>query len=145
LGGTNHLNAAPAEVMRVLLDVSAYRSILPLTLEAREVGWKGDNRLVFFRQGGRVGTASYTLLVRRESPGLIRFWLDPAFPHEIEDCWGFFRVQPFGEHKTLLTYAAVLRLEFGFIRMFFSERIRAFALETPLRVRWYFGSKVAGR
>jgi len=146
-GGISYgvIDASPAEVMRALLDVNTYRSILPLTLEAREVGRKGDNSLVFFRQGGRLGTASYTLLVRRESPSLLRFWLDPAFPHEIEDCWGYFRVQPFGAQKTLLTYAAVLRLELGFVRMFFSEKIRSFAMDTPLRVQWHFGTKLSGR
>jgi len=140
------IDASPAEVMNVLLDVGAYRAILPLTLEAKEVGRKGDNKLVFFRHGGRVGSAGYTAIVRRESPSVLRFWLDPEYPHEVEDCWGYFRVEAMAEgKKTLLTYGAVLRLEFGFIRMFFSEKIRSFALSTPLRVRSYFQARAKGR
>jgi len=139
------IDAPPARVMDALLDVNAYRAILPLTLEAREVGRKGDNRLIYFRHGGRLGSAGYTAIVRRASPSVLRFWMDPGSPHDIEDCWGYFRVQPFGAGKTLLTYAAVLRLELGFIRMFFAEKIRSFALDTPLRVRWYFAAKPPGR
>lgn len=139
------IDASPAEVIRALLDVSAYRALFPVTLEAKEVGHKGDNRLVFFRHGGRLGSASYTALVRRESPSVIRFWLDPDSPHEVEDCWGYFRVQPFAENRTLLTYAAALRLEFGVIRLLFSEKIRSFALDTPLRVQRYFARSIPGR
>src|SRR5262249_1590702 len=114
------IDASPAEVMGALLDVSTYRTILPLTMEAREVGREGDIRLCLFRRGRRVGSAGYPAIVRRQSPSVLRFWMDPDYPHEIEDCWGYFRVEPTEEgKKTLLTYAAVLRLEFGFIRMFF--------------------------
>jgi hypothetical protein len=139
------IEVPPAEVMRVLMDVSAYRSILPLTMEAREVGRKGDNRLVFFRHGGRLGSAAYTAIVRRESPSVIRVWLDPAFPHEVEDCWGYFRAEAFPEGKTLLTYAALLRLEFGVVRMLFSEKIRTFAMNMPLLLRRYLDARAQGQ
>jgi hypothetical protein len=139
------IDAPEAEVMSVLLDTSAYSAIFPLTLEAREVGRKGDNRLVFFRHGGRFGSASYTAIVRRQSPSVIRFWLDPAFPHEIEDCWGYFRVTALSDKRTLLTYAALLRLEFGVVRMLFLEKIRTYAMNTPLLVRRYFEGKGRGR
>lgn len=139
------VEAAPAEVMRTLLDITAYRAIFPLTMEVREVGRKGGNRLIFFRHGGRLGSASYTAIVRRQSPSVIRFWLDPDSPHEVEDCWGFFRVEAFPAGKTLLTYAALLRLEMGVIKLLFSERIRAFALRTPLLVRRYFEGKSQSR
>lgn len=139
------LDVLPAEVMRALLDTSAYRAIFPLTMEAREVGRKGDNRLIFFRHGGRLGSASYTAMVRRQSPSVIRFWLDPDSPHEVEDCWGYFRIEPFAEGKALVTYAALLRLEMGVIRMLFSEKIRSFALNTPLLLRRYFEGRSPGR
>ena len=139
------IDAPPAEVMSVLLDIRAYSAILPLTLEAREVGRKGDNRLVFFRHGVRLASASYTAIVKRHSPSVIRFWLDPAFPHEIEDCWGYFRVEPLPERRTLLTYAALLRLEFGVTRMLFSEKIRAYAMNTPLLLRRYIEDKRRSR
>jgi len=134
------IDAPAARVMRALDDTSAYRAIFPLTLEAKAQGRRGYDRLVFFRHGGRVGSAGYTAIVRRESPSLVRFWLDPSRPHEVEDMWGYFRVDPLGPDKSLLTYGALLLLEPGFVRFFFSEKIRSYALETPLLVkRWVEG------
>jgi hypothetical protein len=122
-------------VTAVLLDPSAYRSILPMTLESRVLWQRGRDMSVYFRQGGRAGSAEYVLLVRRESQGLLRFWLDPSQPHEIADLWGYFRVQPWGKDASLLTYAALLRLDFGLVKLLFSETIRRYALGTPALVR----------
>ncbi|MFT3767646.1 MAG: hypothetical protein QM820_19500 [Minicystis sp.] len=135
--------APPADVMRALVDPAAYTSILPLTLEARVLGTTGLDTQVFFKQGGKLGTASYVLLVRRESQGLLRFWLDPTQPHEIADCWGYFRVQPWGRHASLLTYAALVHLEFGMVKMLFTETIRKYALTTPALVRNYVRAHLA--
>jgi hypothetical protein len=138
-GGVSYavIPAPLADVMAVLLDPGSYTSIFPLTLEATVVERSGLDFKVFFRVGGRAGTAAYTLAVRRESAGLIRFWLDHSRPHEIADCWGSFRVQPWGKDATLLTYAALLRLDFGLVKLLFSEKIRGFALGTPGLVRSY--------
>jgi hypothetical protein len=131
------LSAPVAEVAAVLADPSTYGSIVPMTLEARVLWQKDRETSVYFRQGGRHGSAAYTLLVRRESLGLFRFWLDPRQPHEIADLWGYFRVQPWGPGASLLTYAALLRLDFGLVKLLFSETIRRVALGTPAAVRAY--------
>jgi hypothetical protein len=124
-------------VMEVLLDPASHRSILPLTLESRVLGHHGQDMQVFIEHGGRLGTASYVLLVRRESPGLLRFWVDPSQPHDIADGWGYFRVQPWRRGETLLTYALLLHLDFGVVKMLFTETIRRYALGTPGLVRAY--------
>jgi hypothetical protein len=136
-GGVSYavIQAPLADVTAVLLDPSAYRSILPMTLESRLLWQRGPDMSVYFRQGGRAGSAAYVLLVRRESQGLLRFWLDPSQPHEIADLWGYFRVQPWGKEGSLLTYAALLRLDFGLVKLLFSEIIRRYALGTPALVR----------
>lgn len=141
-GGISYalIHAPAATIMDVLLDGSSYTRILPLTLEARVIGARGDDRLLFLKQGGKLGTAEYVLAVRRESLGLIRFWLDPSHPHEIGDCWGYFRVQPWGKRTSLLTYAALVHLESGLVKMLFSEKIRSYALGTPGLVRAYVRS-----
>jgi hypothetical protein len=138
-GGISYavIRAPVDDVMSVLVDPASYTSILPLTLESKLLGRRGDVMQVFFKQGGKLGTASYVLLVRRESLGLLRFWLDPAQPHEIADCWGYFRVAPWGKSASLLTYAALVRLDFGMVKMLFSEKIRSYALTTPGLVRSY--------
>jgi hypothetical protein len=131
------IDAPVADVMDVLLDPSSWTSILPLTLEARVTGRPGGDYQVYFKQGGRLGTASYTLFARRESLGLVRFWLDPSEPHDIGDCWGYFRVLPWGKNASLLTYAALLHLDAGLVKLLFTETIRRYALSTPGLVRAY--------
>ena len=134
------VHASPAEVMAAISDPDAYRAILPLLREGRVIGKQGDDLLVYFSHGGRVYSSGYVAIVRRESPGLIRFWLDPSRPHDVADCWGYFRAQPYGP-DTLLTYGALLRLDFGFIKAFFSEKIRKYALDSPLLIRSYDEAK----
>lgn len=138
-GGVSYaLMPAPlTRVMDVLLDPGAYLRILPLTQEARVLSESGLDRQIFLRTGGRAGSVAYVLLVRRESQGLVRFWLDPSQPHEIADCWGYFRVQTWTKETSLLTYAALLHLDFGIVKMLFTETIRRYALNTPALVRGY--------
>jgi hypothetical protein len=137
-GGISYvvISATPTEVMATLNDPAAYSSILPWTMEARVVGKQGEDTKLFLKQGGSLGSASYVMVVRRESQSLLRFWMDPEEPHEIGDCWGYFRVQPWGKHSTLLTYAALLELDFGVLKLF-TETIRKYALTTPALVKAY--------
>jgi hypothetical protein len=129
---------APVEAVEaVLADPGTYPAILPMTLEARIVSRQGRDMHLYLRQGARLGSAAYVLLVRRESASLLRFWLDPTQPHEIADCWGYFRVLPWGKGAALLTYAALIRLDAGMVRFLFSEKIRQYALGTPGLVRAY--------
>jgi hypothetical protein len=141
--------APPAEVMSIFLDPNSYGHIFPLTQEARVAGRAGDDWFVYIRQGGRRASGEYTVRVRRETPSLVRFWMDPGRPHDIGDCWGFFRVDPTKDGRTLLTYGALLHLEFGVIKLLFQEKIRAYALETPALVRRYVeerrGARLPGR
>lgn len=129
------INAPADRVMAALLDVSAYPHILPLVSEAREVGQHGGDRLVQLKHHARVGTAAYTTRLRHEGPGLVRFWMDPAFPHDMDDAWGYFRVQPVSKDRSLFSYGVALNLGFGITRMLFESKIRAQAMRTPDLVR----------
>ncbi|MEZ4302789.1 MAG: hypothetical protein R3B70_48145 [Polyangiaceae bacterium] len=138
LGGVSYCIAeAPAPfVLDMLKDVSLYKRILALTLEASPVGTKGKDQLVFFKHGGKLGTASYTMRIQPADPsGVIRFWMDPAFDHEIEDIWGFVRVEPLAPARCLATYAVLCDLG-TVLRLLFGEKVRDFALDTPEHIRW---------
>jgi hypothetical protein len=145
-GGLSYavIHAPVAEVMAVVADPASYRAILPMTLEARVLSRSGRDVQVFLRQGGRLGSAGYVLLARRESQGLLRFWLDPREPHDIADCWGYFSAKPWGSEGSLLTYAALIRLEDGMVKFLFKETIRKFALGTPGLVRAYVHARHGG-
>jgi hypothetical protein len=129
------VNAPLVDVAAVLNDPATYRAILPMTLDTRVVDRVDGVARVWLRQGTRVGSAAYVLFIRPESQGLLRFWLDASQPHDIADLWGYFRVQPWRPGSCLLTYAALVRLDFGIVKMLFSEAIRRYALGTPGKVR----------
>jgi hypothetical protein len=145
-GGLSYavIHAPVAEVMAVIADPGTYRTILPMTMEVRTLSRSGRDVRVLLRQGGSLGSAGYVLLTRRESQGLLRFWLDPREPHEIADCWGYFRVQPWESEGSLLTYAALLQLDPGLVKLLFKETIRRLALGTPGLVRAYVHARHGG-
>lgn len=142
-GGLSYaiVDASAAFVLEMLTDVSVYKDILALTLEAKAVGERGDDTLVFFKHGGDLGTASYTMRIRpADATGTIRFWMDPAFDHEIEDIWGYVRVTPLGPERSLATYAVLCDVGTIF-RLLFGEKIREYALDTPGHIRFVAGSR----
>lgn len=146
IGGVSYCVAeAPAPVVLAMLaDVSVYKRILALTIEANPVGRKGGDQLVYFKHGGKLGTAGYTMRIRAaDSGGVIRFWMDPAYEHEIDDVWGFVRVEAMGAASCLVTYAVLCDLG-TVIRVVFGERIREYALDTPEHVRWVAAERYSG-
>jgi hypothetical protein len=147
VGGLSYavVQAPPEAVTRALLDVNTYRWILPLTVEAREVARAGSDRWVVIKHGGRFGSVEYTALVRPCADGTIRFWLDPEYPHEVDGAWGFFRVEPRADGKALLSYGAVVDLGDGIAGLFFKDKIRRYALETPRLVRRWVEDHVAAQ
>ena len=147
IGGLGYviISAPPAEVLGVLLEPSSYLHIFTLTQEARLVAREGDDLVIYLRQGGKKVSGEYSVRARRETQSLVRFWLDPSRPHDIGDLWGFFRIDPAPEGKTLLTYGALLHLEFGVIKLLFQEKIRLYALETPSRLRAFVENKHTSR
>lgn len=148
VGGVTYtvVDAAPAEIGAMFDDVDAYRRVLPRTKRARFVGVEANgDRLVELVQGTSLVEATYTLRVRQDSrTGArreVRFWLEPNRPHEIDDAWGFFRMDPFtgpsGEQQVLLTYAILVDIGQGLVRELFEERVRAALLSVPQLVRRY--------
>lgn len=135
------IKAPMKDVIDVLMDVSAYTKIFPLTADAKDVGRRGGDRLITLKHNTRFATASYTVHVRRESPGLVRFWMDASFPHDLKDCWGYFRMQPISKSSTLLTYGAALDLGDGLTRMLFESLIQGYAMRTPELLRRYVEAK----
>jgi hypothetical protein len=148
VGGVTYtvLDVAPANVSALLEDVEAYRRVLPYTKGARLVGQEpSGDRLVELVQGNALVEAKYTIRVRHEPPSggrrEVRFWLEPTRSHEIDDAWGYFRVEPFtsadGEPHVLLTYAILVDVGPGLVRELFEERVRVAMLSVPQLVRRY--------
>lgn len=140
VGGVTYtvLDVSAAELSALLDDVSTYRHLLPRTKQARQVGTDHGDALVELVQGNALYEATYTIRVRKTGREM-RFWLEPTRPHEIDDAWGFFRLEPFtspsGEERVLLTYGVLVDVGPGIVRELFEERVRAAMLSVPQLVR----------
>lgn len=136
-GGVSYVVVrAPAEaVLDALGDVAAYPELFPFLIEAREVARDGD-RWIRFLHRTKLGPAEYTVRVRTEPGGIVRFWLDPSFPSDVDDLWGYFRVEPLGPERSLVTYAALVRVT-SIVRVLFQEKLRSIALGTPRHMQRY--------
>ncbi len=144
IGGVAYtvVDATPDEVLSLAGDEAAFAQILPRVKTAKRVDGNGDDQHVQITQGTSLVTASYVLHVRKyQKEQTLRFWLDPAYAHGIDDAWGFVRATPIttttGEVKTLVTYGALVDIGQGFVRAFYEERLRAAMLSVPQLLRAY--------
>lgn len=149
IGGVTYtiLEASAGETTALLEDVASYRQVLPRTKRVRLVSVEPNgDRLVELVQGNSLVEATYTLRVRQYGEDAarrreVRFWLEPSRPHEIDDAWGYFRVEPVigpsGEQRALLTYAILVDIGSGIVRELFEERVRTALLSVPQLVRRY--------
>jgi len=134
-GVTYTIVEADADALSSLLDdVGGWRRFLPRTRDARRVGAIDGDMLVEVTHGSALVQVAYTLRVHRES-NVVRFWMDPSRPHDIEDAWGFFRVEPMPDRRALVTYGILIDMGDGLLRDLFENRVRELALEVPEHVR----------
>jgi hypothetical protein len=130
----NILDAAPEDLASLLDDVGDWGRFLPKTRDAHRVGAVGNDPLVQITHGSALVQVGYTLRVHRDGSS-VRFWMDTTRAHDIEDVWGFFRAEPMGDGRTLVTYGILIDMGDGILRDMFEDRVRELALEVPDRVR----------
>lgn len=141
VGGVTYtvIDATESELSSMFEDVDAYKKVLPKTKQARLLEVNGETRTIELVSGTSMVEATYAINVHRESSHEYRFWLDSSRSHDIEDAWGFFRLEPFqgpnGEAKVLLTYGVLVDVGPGIVRDLFEERVRAALLGVPQSVR----------
>jgi hypothetical protein len=136
-GGVSYsvVNAPAAAVLSALSNVDTLPQALPHTKSARLIDVRSGLARVELVHGD--GT-TYTVRIERSAPrSELRFWLDSSRPHDISDVFGFFRVEPFGDGKSLVTVAAALDLGPGITSLFFSDAIERKVLSTPGQIRNY--------
>ncbi len=132
------VRAPAATVLVALSNVENLPQALPRTKSARLIDIRGAQARVELVQGRGALEATYTVCIERV-PGRseLRFWMDSSRPHDIDDVFGFFRVEPFGEGQSLVTVAAALNLGTGVASLFFSDAIERTVLSAPRQIRDY--------
>lgn len=137
-GGLSYslVNAPAAAVLSALSNVQTLPRALPHTKSARLIDVRGGLARVELVHGAG---ATYTVHIQRSTSGCcrseLRFWLDTSRPHDVEDVFGFFRVEAFGADKSLVTVAAALDLGSGLTSLLFSNAVERTVLGTPARIR----------
>jgi len=138
VGGVSYqlVRAAPEEVLSALESVEALPELLPRTRSARLLGVEAGRARVELTQGPSPFTATYTIQLERQSgANEVRFWLDASAPRDIRDVWGFFRAEPQGTGRTLVTVAVALDLGPGLLRSLFERRIQRVVLGAVTQIR----------
>jgi hypothetical protein len=153
VGGITYtvLETSPAELDSLLEDVSTFPRILPNTRDVSFVGRDRSDLLIWLRQGTALFNSSYTIRVRanpgqRPDDRIVRFWLDRARPHGIDDASGFFRYETLaptssGKPRVLLTFGIWVDIGPGIVRSLFEGRIQRIILTVPQRLRAYLAER----
>jgi carbon monoxide dehydrogenase subunit G len=129
------VKASPEEVLSALQNVDTLPQALPKTKSAKLVGLQDKVAYIELVQGTKVAEATYTIQLVRTSDRELRFWLDSTRPHDIDNVWGYFRAEPFGNGRTLVTVAVALDLGPGVVRMLFEDRVQQVILDAPRHIR----------
>ena len=131
------VRAEADQVWAALTDVASLPQALPRTKSAKIVATHDDHAHVELVQGNNLVDATYTVRLERQTPDELRFWLDHRRPHDIDDVWGYFRVQSLGRGRCLVTVAVALDMGPGLARMLFERRIQELVLATPRHIKQF--------
>ncbi len=136
-GGLSYslVHAPAAAVLAALSNVETLPQALPHTTSARLIDVHGAVARVELVQGG--GTTYTVRIERTRGRSELRFWLDPTRRHDIDDVFGYFRVEPFGDAESLVTVAAAVDLGSGLTSLLFSNAVERTVLSTPRQIRQF--------
>ena len=94
------------------------------------VGFAGDDPLVSITHGTALVQATYTIRVHREGPAREGSGSMRRCPHDIEDIWGFLRIEPVASQgddteqgQSLVSYGVMVDMGPGLLRDLFESRV----------------------
>lgn len=131
------VKARPSTILAAFSRPEALPELLPKTKRAVLVDARGPVQRVELVQGNSWIDAGYTVVLERESDKQVRFWLDRSLPHDIDDAWGYFHVEPFDPERTLVTVAVAVDIGSGLVRALFANIIQRYIDSTPGLIKRY--------
>jgi len=144
VGGVSYVIVdEPADAVAHLLDdVRVWQRILPKTRSVRAVGVVGQDTFVELTSGTAFLQVTYTMRVRREADG-VRFWLDRSKRHDFDDAWGFLRLEPMADGRSLATYGVLIDVGQGIAQDIFAGPVRDLAMSVPDQLRGFVLERMA--
>lgn len=141
------LRTSRERLARAMTEPSAYTTVLPRTLEAHVQRRRGETTWIGLTQGNGFVQLRYVMQVEpSEDRSLYRFWIDERYPHDLDDAWGFLRLEALPGSRGLredqvgdylVTYGLVFDLGGGILQSMFSQRILAVLRTIPERLKRY--------
>lgn len=136
---TGLVPATPERVFQAIQDPEALLAMLPKTKRVTLVDSGSSSRRLELLQGNSFVNATYTVkLVPSEHPGELTFQMDRSRPHDIDDVYGYFKVERFDDKRSLVTVAAAVDVGSDFTNLLFGKRVQDVILSTPYAMRDYF-------
>jgi hypothetical protein len=136
VGGVSYtvVDWRPDDVANLLYDVGLWKRLIPRVHEVHRISNAGNDPRVEVHHGNPFISVAYSMRVRREGR-VVRFWMDPTRPHDIQDVWGYFRPEQLPDGRTLIKFGILIDLGDGMIRDLFEDAVRDLALGIPDNVR----------
>jgi len=147
VGGTASVlvTATPERVLQSIQEPDALLAMLPQTKRVTLVDADSSTRRLELLQGNSIIDATYTVKLAPASvPGELTFQLDRTRHHDIDDVYGYFKVEAFDDKRSLITVAAAVDVGSDFTNLLFGKRVQDVILSTPYAMRDYFARTEPG-
>jgi carbon monoxide dehydrogenase subunit G len=131
--------ATKERVLAAMNDPEALSAMLPSTKRVSLVDAHPESRRVELLQGNSWVNATYTVeLSKVPSEDEILFRMDRSRHHDIDDVYGYFKVERFDDRRSVVTVAAAVDIGSGMTSALFGRKVQQIILSTPGVIRNYF-------
>lgn len=140
LGGNSWIvvEAPAADVWRALTEPTRYPRMWRAVDRVRVLRKRGNQSLVHVTQRSTVTDFDFTVTLDfKPDQREVDFRVGRNDDGALREGWGFFRVEPQGESRTLVAYGAAVDPGTSLLRTLFEDRLRARILDLPSGVKRY--------
>lgn len=123
---------------RAMEDLPRYKRIIPLATESNVKGQNGDEIDLQIRQEWGPVDIKYVLQTTlNPEKRVMMFRLDHSQGHELRAGWGFLRVRPWKDGKSLVSFGAMVDIGDGVLVSIIRPAVRKDLLRIPTRFKRY--------
>jgi len=140
IGGASFqvIDLPQAAIWRALSDPQSYRHMLPQVASSEQVSQQASTRTIRIRHHRGVVDVSYCLdMTFQARDGLVLFQLNENRPHDIRAGWGYIRVHPWSEGRTLVSFGVLVDVGSGLVAGLARPTFQEWLLKIPLTMKWY--------